>query len=548
MLPGPGGELVSPAVTDSYDLVYGHWPQEYDEIVLVVNRFNEVLMTRLYALGLLPSREYGEKIDALRRGEAFENEAASWSYEELCGKDYYLIPECDYYVQGADGTWSRIEGSNLEVTVMTGEAQKLRISGIVRRNDDDDFGVQINGSIGYTRALTDHIMEYTKESGVVAAQEASPEVNVLTGYAFSAATKEEKLQEASSYLSAMSEREKADMIREYIGSSSGASGMNAGTGSGAGSDPSDPSQEPETQEGAESAGTPGNGSTQGGLIGNLMGLFGRGSQNAQENGQENDGEAGNASGTAAGSASAMMGMLSGMSDERLASIFDMYVLQNPDENMLLQFYDRYIGGGSYDTNLAAFGLANEDTPSAINIYVDSFENKDAVTGCIKDYNETADPEDQIIYTDYVGLLMSSVTTIINVISYVLIAFVSVSLVVSSIMIGIITYISVLERTKEIGILRAIGASKRNISQVFNAETFIVGLLAGLIGVGVTWLLLIPANAVIRHIAEGQDVRAVLPWQAAIILVILSMVLTIIAGFIPSKKAARKDPVAALRTE
>ena len=157
-------------------------------------------------------------------------------------------------------------------------------------------------------------------------------------------------------------------------------------------------------------------------------------------------------------------------------------------------------------------------------------------------------EDQISYTDYVGLLMSSVTTIVNVISYVLIAFVAVSLVVSSIMIGIITYISVLERTKEIGILRAIGASKRNISQVFNAETFIIGLLSGLIGIGVTLLLLIPGNAVIHAVTGSTDVNAALPAVSAVVLVVLSVVLTLIGGLIPSKKAAKKDPVAALRTE
>ena len=157
-------------------------------------------------------------------------------------------------------------------------------------------------------------------------------------------------------------------------------------------------------------------------------------------------------------------------------------------------------------------------------------------------------EDQIMYTDYVALLMSSVTTIIDVISYVLIAFVSVSLVVSSIMIGIITYISVLERTKEIGILRAIGASKRNISQVFNAETFIVGLCSGLMGIGITLLILLPANALIHSLAGTTDINAALPPVGALILIILSVILTLIGGLIPSKKAARKDPVTALRTE
>ena len=195
-----------------------------------------------------------------------------------------------------------------------------------------------------------------------------------------------------------------------------------------------------------------------------------------------------------------------------------------------------------------FGVVSKDAPSSISIYTDHFEDKDYVSNAISEYNKTALEEDKITYTDYVGLLMSSVTTIINVISYVLMAFVAVSLVVSSIMIGIITYISVLERTKEIGILRAVGASKRNISQVFNAETFIIGLCSGTIGIGISLLLLIPGNAIIHALTGSVDVNAILPINGAVILIILSVILTLIGGLIPAKKAAKKDPVTALRTE
>ena len=211
-------------------------------------------------------------------------------------------------------------------------------------------------------------------------------------------------------------------------------------------------------------------------------------------------------------------------------------------------YDYYISTGSYEDNLKSFGYVSLDVPSAISLYADNFEDKEAITDQIEKYNSTASAENQISYTDYVGLLMSSVTTIVNVISYVLIAFVAVSLIVSSIMIGIITFISVLERTKEIGILRAIGASKRNISQVFNAETFIVGIFAGIIGVGITLLLLIPINAIIHAVANTTDISASLPAWSALILVVLSVILTLVAGLIPSRKAAKKDPVEALRTE
>ena len=202
---------------------------------------------------------------------------------------------------------------------------------------------------------------------------------------------------------------------------------------------------------------------------------------------------------------------------------------------------------TYDGNLDILGVSDLDDPSGIEIYPIDFEAKDAIADIIAAFNEGKDEADQIVYTDYVGLMMSSITTIINAISYILIAFVGISLVVSSIMIGIITNISVLERTKEIGILRAVGASKGDVSRVFNAETFIVGLAAGLVGIGVTELLLIPTNLLINTLAN-LDAKAVLDPVAAVILIAISVVLTLIAGLIPSRKAAKKDPVVALRTE
>ncbi|MBR5459692.1 MAG: FtsX-like permease family protein, partial [Clostridia bacterium] len=240
-------------------------------------------------------------------------------------------------------------------------------------------------------------------------------------------------------------------------------------------------------------------------------------------------------------------MYSQMGEVESAAAFDNYLL-TAEPSALLYLYDTYISSGTYEDNLKAFGVISKEAPSSISIYADSFEDKDMIADCIEAYNETASENDEIAYTDYVGLLMSSVTTIIDVISYVLIAFVSVSLVVSSIMIGIITYISVLERTKEIGILRAIGASKKNVSQVFNAETFIVGLCSGIIGIGITVLLILPINAIIHTLSGISTINAILPWKGAIFLVVLSMILTVISGLIPSRKAAKKDPVAALRSE
>ena len=210
---------------------------------------------------------------------------------------------------------------------------------------------------------------------------------------------------------------------------------------------------------------------------------------------------------------------------------------------MMQFSD-----STYEDNLKALGDIDLDDPASINLYAATFEDKDVIEDAIADYNEGKDEMSQIQYTDYVGLMMSSVTKIINTITYVLIAFVAISLVVSSIMIGVITYISVLERKKEIGILRAIGASKRNISQVFNAETFIIGLCAGLIGIGLTLLLLIPGNALIHKLADTTAVSASLPVIPALILIVLSVFLTFIGGLIPSKKAAKSDPVTALRND
>ena len=529
---GGTGELVSRVVKDSYDLVYGHWPESYDEVVLVLNENNELSMTRLYSFGFLPLSEYEEKIASLQRIESFENEEVSISYEDICSKEFYLIPACDKYMQKSDGTWTKTGGNSFQLSGMTQNAIPLRISAIVRQTDNDRGGA-ILGSIGYTQALTAYLMDYTDNSPVVKAQRENPEINVLTGFSFQAADEETKVKEAQEYLEQMSEAEKAEMVREYMQSFYGMDGGSYSPSEGSGEEADrEGSGEQTAQDGSDSTEnegqTEGNGQQGTSGWGGLTSLFG-------------------GFGSSGGSSENGEGIMN-MSDERLAAMFDLYMKNSKDNRLLLQLYDTMLSGGSYEDNLQNFGVVEADAPASISLYADSFEDKDGISSCIEAYNESADEKDQIVYTDYVGLLMSSVTSIIDTISYVLIAFVSVSLIVSSIMIGIITYISVLERTKEIGILRAIGASRRNVSQVFSAETFIIGLLAGLMGVGVTELALLPINAIIHRIADTTDVNAVLPWAAAVILVALSMVLTMIGGFIPSKKAARMDPVKALRTE
>lgn len=241
--------------------------------------------------------------------------------------------------------------------------------------------------------------------------------------------------------------------------------------------------------------------------------------------------------------------MSSMSPQQLAESLDM-AMETYTTEQCASFYDEILtfSDSSYDDNMRELGYVDLDDPSTINLYAASFEDKEDIEQAITDYNETVDELEQINYTDYVGLMMSSVTYIINAITYVLIAFVAVSLIVSSIMIGVITLISVQERTKEIGILRAIGASKRNVSSLLNAETLIIGLTSGLLGVLLTYLLCIPINMILHHFTGISTLNAFLPPWIAVVLVLISMALTLFSGIIPSRSAAKKDPVVALRTE
>lgn len=467
LLPGSDSASVSQAVTDAYDVLYGNWPSSYDEAVLVMNKNNEISSAVLYQLGILPTSEYKEIMKRIDAGEEVTMDTEKISYEDICNKEYYLLPASDMYVKDDNGNYKSIASDNASLKDKAADGIKLKISGIVRQNDDNDNAL-INKAVGYTKALTDYLMDYADKSEVVKAQRENKDINITNGMAFSPADDAAKIADARTYLANLGVSDKASMFK------------------------------------------------------NMM-------QMVYADNQQ------------------MYTQLMAMGEAQQAAMLDSY-LENPDDSTLLSIYNSYISTGNYDDNMESFGVISEDAPSAINIYVDSFEAKDAVSDCIKKYNEGASEDDKISYTDYVGLLMNSVTTIINVITYVLIAFVAVSLIVSSIMIGIITYISVLERTKEIGILRAIGASKRNISQVFNAETFIIGFCSGIIGIAITLLLLIPCNSIIHAVTDSTAVNAALPPVSAVVLIILSMVLTFIGGLIPAKNAAKKDPVTALRTE
>ena len=240
-------------------------------------------------------------------------------------------------------------------------------------------------------------------------------------------------------------------------------------------------------------------------------------------------------------------------DETTISYVSAYPGLTPlTEEQYVYLYDNYmppvVSEASFEENMDRLGYVDMESPSTISIYASTFAEKDIIAERIEEYNAGVAEEDRISYTDYVALLMSSITDIISGISYLLIAFVSISLVVSSIMIGVITLISVQERTKEIGILRAVGASKRDVSRVFNAETMIVGFGAGLVGIGVTLLLIIPINAILLHFTGIEGLKAALPAVGGVVLIVVSALLTLVAGLIPSRVAARKDPVEALRTE
>ncbi len=516
LIAGTDGNQVSNVMTENYEVLYGKYPEKYDEVVLVLDENNEVSATVLYELGILPSQEYKDIMDQIDAGKEVKIESKKLDYADICAKDYYLIPQCDLFIKNENGTYDNISDDNTAIEGMIDSAIKLKITGIIKPNADSDVQL-INTPIGYTSALTNYLIDHTNNSEIVKEQLANKDINVINGLSFEAADDKQKIEDAKTYIRSLNTSEKAGIYTTMMQSMDSMSMMSM-----AGMSMDDLS----------------------GIIPEISGEIQKQSNSAKA-GESDDAET--AENADIPDMPDEMADPENMSEMDMSQLLDEY-LESPDDNVMLMIYDMYISNGNYDDTLSTLGVVSLDAPSSIDIYADDFESKDAIAQCIRDYNNDAGAEDQITYTDYVGLLMSSVTTIVNTISYVLIAFVAVSLIVSSIMIGIITYISVLERTKEIGILRAIGASKRNISQVFNAETFIIGLCSGIIGIGLTLLMLIPGNAVIHQVAETDDVNASLPVLSAFVLIALSIFLTLIGGFIPAKKAAKKDPVTALRTE
>ena len=458
---GKNGQAVNKTITDAYDVLYGSLPNKYNEVVIVTDDNNGISAGTLYSLGLITKQQYDAAVQKIKNGENADEIA--FSYEYICAHEFYLVAACDRYEKNSDGTFSYIEESVINEDKILKNAVKLKISGVIRPKADAS-GANISTSVAYTSLLTDYIIDRTDNSEIVKAQEAKPDVNVLTGIKFASANEEEKIIDAKNYLSSLSISEKATVYK-------------------------------------------------------LLSYY---------------------SGSTVGGA--------GLDETAMAAALDAWLNGSPNEEILIKLYDEYVVGSTYEDNMSAFGKVSYDSPSSISIYADTFENKEAIADCIAKYNKSVSESERITYTDYVAMLTSSMTTIINGISYVLIGFVGVSLIVSCIMIGIITHISVMERTKEIGILRALGASKRNISQVFNAETFIIGCLSGLIGIGVSYLALFPINALIAKLSGISGLTAKLSFTSSLILILISICITVLGGLIPAKKAAKKDPVIALRTE
>ena len=544
LLPGlEEGDTINGIIEEQYDLVYGVWPENKDEIVLILNEKNELNDLTLYALGLLSRKEIDAIIDAAAKGEELPKDNRHWSYEDICKLTFRTVFPYDCYTKVGD-VWVDMSENQSMIQMLYGNAMELKVVGIIRPNADSESHM-LKGSIGYTHKLTDHIILSAADAPVVKAQMENPAVDILTGLPFESSTgtmtDTEKTAAFRDYVAGLTVEEKAQtyfniacLESEKVQLDGIVDNMLASLGN-----DKDSLVDMITSSFAEQMG--GGEETIRAYLSKLsLDELKQMMRPAMEEGAKKQ------------IAFAVESTLnvSGLTTEELrADALDASLSAYTAEQCSL-YYDELtvFSNSTYEENLVSIGALDLESPSAINLYASSFENKDVIASVIASYNETVREEQRISYTDYLGIMMSSITTIIDAITYVLIAFVAISLVVSSIMIGVITLISVQERTKEIGILRAIGASKRDVSSLFNAETMIVGFASGLLGVLVTYLLCIPINIILRYLTGIAALRAYLPIGAAVILIGISVLLTLFAGIIPSKSAAKKDPVVALRTE
>ncbi len=539
MLSSKNGDPVSPLLKDQYDVVYGTWPNNYDEVVLVVNENNELDDLTLYALGLKSKEDIDLIFNAVNSGEEITPDDTKWEYEDICNKEFKVILNSDCYkLDETSGLYTDLRESETGLRYLYDNALKLKVTGIIRPNEDAT-STMLSGSIAYTKGLTEHIATKGQDSAAVKAQLENSDTDLFTGLPFKEnkgnLTNAEKAEEFKSYIEKSDTDKKAETYIKIM---------------------SIPSSEQLTAAKDQAIANTNREQMEATLL-SVM------SQQTSMNKDEmadyiakmDEDELKEIYLTLveeqvkAQTAQMAKQSLSSRPASSLAYMLDA-AMKNFSEEQLANYYEKVLefSETTLEDNLAEFGYVELDDPYSINLFASSFENKDILEEKIAEYNESVEELKQIRYTDFVGIMMSSMTTIINAITYVLIAFVAISLVVSSIMIGVITLISVQERTKEIGILRAIGASKRNVSNMFNAETVIIGFASGMFGIIFTYLLCIPINAIIHSLTGINNLSAHLPINVALILVAISVILTLISGIIPSRSAAKKDPVVALRTE
>lgn len=527
-----------------YEVLAGRLPEAYNEVVVLVTDRNELSDVTLYTLGLRDQGELEGMMSSVMVGESFDLDTGdlSFSYDDLMGMEFSMLTAPEFYQKNDDGTWTDMRSDSEFMEQAAENGLKLKVVGILKPDADSLISSTNSGGIGYTHALTEYMIDKTNSSELVKAQKENPDVDVFTGIEFPKADEEEEQpmsqSEAMEMLTGMLTEEQRTKLNEGI--------MAALT------------EEQQAQIQSAMMGMVSDEQMNSIMMGVLTPeQLTQLQSGADVNSLLTDAQKAQMSAQIAASLTAeqnaeLSAMMNGMVDPTKMYTIFMQVLTTDQLRQLMDMTkEPETTDATYDGNLKLLGVAELSEPSSMKIYATDFESKEKITQLIEKYNDSKIADDNqadvINYTDYVGLMMSSVSDIINAISYILIAFVAISLIVSSIMIGIITYISVLERTKEIGILRAMGASKRDISNVFNAETLIVGFSAGVIGIAVTLLLNIPINIIIENITGIANV-ALLPWQGGVILVVISMLLTLIAGLVPAGVAAKKDPVEALRTE
>ncbi|EGC01967.1 ABC transporter ATP-binding protein/permease [Ruminococcus albus] len=565
-------------IKSQYDIIAGRMPEKYSETVLIVDKYNEINDYILYSLGILDSSEINGIVRKAITGEEVKlnNEQHSYTYDELLDLKFKVVPTTDFY-RKKDGVWEDMKDDYDYMVDVVDKGLEVSVVGILRPNDDA-AATSINGGIAYKHELMEYLVNEVKDSEIVKEQQENPDIDVFSGLKFKGENDEENEQPKDTETEEP-QKEEEPTAEETVTQSAPAAGMPELSDEQlaalmAGEKPEGMSDEEFTammaQMSAEAPAAEMPELSDEQLAALMAGQLPEGMTEEEaaaymaqggnkEQMQELTDMGMNAMGgldmgsLMSGSGDFMGGLtdaqkefLASLSDEQLAMMQGM-ITETTQQNLDQLANSGKFSNTTYDANMVVLGYATLENPSSINIYPKDFASKERIIELIDEYNDNAEEADEIEYTDIVGVMMSSVTSIINAISYVLIAFVAISLVVSSIMIGIITYISVLERTKEIGILRSIGASKRDISRVFNAETVIVGAVAGILGVGLSYLLTIPINAIIAHLTT-VPMRAAIPYAAAGILVLISILLTLVAGLFPSRIAAKKDPVIALRTE